>query len=138
MRRSADWIPLQPERPSRIESIRGRKGHDGPRGDSYGHAILRRPSGAARLSKLTCQEVLDQLADYLEPDAHTDLVHQVNQHLGLCHHCRIEVDRLKGVVRIFRHEEIEIHLPGPLADRLQKALEQAYRGGCCTEDGGAK
>ncbi len=78
------------------------------------------------MRKLTCQEVLDQLADYLDDGADATLIEEVNLHLGKCHDCKVEVDCLKQVVMIYRHEE-RVFLPEPLHDRLQAALEQAYR-----------
>lgn len=86
------------------------------------------------MRKLTCQEVLDQLADYLDDEADAGLIEQVNLHLGKCRDCQVEVDCLKQVIMIYRHEE-RVFLPEPLSDRLQAALEQAYRerGGDCGE-----
>ena len=85
------------------------------------------------MKKLTCQEVLDQLQEYLDEAAHAELVHAVDHHLGLCRQCRFEVDTLRGVVRIFQSER-EIVLPDGLATKLQSALEQVYRDGCCPGD----
>ncbi len=86
------------------------------------------------MRKLTCQEVLDQLADYLDEAADATLLAEVNQHLGKCRDCQVEVDCLKQVILIYRQEE-RVFLPEPLNERLQAALEQAYRdkGGDCVE-----
>lgn len=91
------------------------------------------------MRKLTCQEVLDHLSEYLDDDAQAELVSQVDLHIGQCHHCRIEVDTLKHTIFIFRENE-RVFLSQPLSERLQAALEQAYRDGCCpdSEDGPAK
>jgi hypothetical protein len=40
--------------------------------------------------------------------------------------CQVEVDGLEQVIMIYREEE-RVFLPEPLVDRLQSALEQAYR-----------
>lgn len=84
------------------------------------------------MRNLTCQEVLDQLADYLDEAAHAELIGAVERHLGACVHCRVEVDSLKYTVLFYRRNE-RIELPAPLADKLQAALEQAYR---CRPDEG--
>ena len=78
------------------------------------------------MRKLTCQEVLDQLADYLDEAASSELIQEVDRHLGGCRDCQVEVDCLKQVIMIYREEE-RVFLPEPLVDRLQSALEQAYR-----------
>ena len=86
------------------------------------------------MKALTCQEVLDQLADYLDEAAHAELVGAVDQHLGVCRHCRVEVDTLRLTVLFYRREE-PVQIPATLATKLQHALEQAYRHGCRREDG---
>jgi anti-sigma factor RsiW len=83
---------------------------------------------------LTCQEVLDQLADFMDEAAHAELVGAVERHIGACPHCRIEVDSLRMTIRIFRREE-RVELPQALAVRLRDALERAYRDGCGGNEG---
>jgi hypothetical protein len=83
--------------------------------------------------KLTCREVLDQLAEYLDDEARQELVRQVNLHVGSCQHCRIEVDTLKRTIQIFQYNE-EVVLPARLDERLRSALEQAYRAGASEPD----
>ena len=78
------------------------------------------------MKRLTCQEVLEQLSDYLDEDARAELVHEVNQHLGTCSHCKTEVDTIRKTIRIFVCEE-QVVLPQPLRDKLNAAMEQAYR-----------
>ena len=84
------------------------------------------------MKKLSCQEVLDHLSEYLDDDVKAELGSQVDLHIGQCQHCRIEVDTLKHTIFIFRENE-RVFLPQPLTDRLQAALEAAYRAGGCTE-----
>lgn len=82
------------------------------------------------MRKLSCQEVLDHLSEYLDDDVRAELVSQVDLHIGHCQHCRIEVDTLKHTIFIFRKDE-RVFLPQPLTDRLQAVLEQAYREDGC-------
>ena len=77
------------------------------------------------MKKLTCQEVLDQLADYLDADAQAELVAQVDLHVGSCQHCRVEVDTLRRTIMIYRCDE-RVVLPVHLDERLQVALKQVY------------
>jgi anti-sigma factor RsiW len=78
------------------------------------------------VKRLSCQEVLDQLADYLDEDARAELVQQVDSHLHECSHCQVEVDTLRRTIMIYRCDE-KVVIPSPLSDKLQHALEQAYR-----------
>ena len=78
------------------------------------------------MKRLTCQEVLDQLADYLDEDARAELVQEVDVHLHECVHCRVEVDTLRRTIRIYRCDE-RVELPASLTEKLQNALDQAYK-----------
>jgi predicted anti-sigma-YlaC factor YlaD len=81
------------------------------------------------MRRLTCQEVLDQLSEYLDADSKAELVVEVNQHLGSCVHCRVEVDTLRRTILLYRREETVV-LPTHLTLRLTEALERVYRDGC--------
>jgi anti-sigma factor RsiW len=70
--------------------------------------------------------VLDQLSDYLDEEARAELVLAVDAHLGHCTHCQVEVDSMQRTIAIYRREE-RVVLPVSLCDKLQKALDQAYR-----------
>ncbi len=85
--------------------------------------------------KLTCQEVLDHLEDYLDEEAKAELRAQVDLHAGECPHCRIEIDSLKRTILIYKHEE-RVFLPQTLTDKLASALQEAYRSGSCDQCGG--
>ena len=78
------------------------------------------------MKNLTCQEVMDQLADYLDEDARAELVAQVDMHVGSCQHCRAEVDTMRRTIMIFRCDE-RVVLPAQLEGRLRLALNEAYR-----------
>ena len=80
------------------------------------------------LRRLTCQEVLDQLSDYLDDEARAELVQEVDLHLTHCAHCQVEVDSMRRTIAIYRCDE-RVVLPVSLCDKLQRALDQAYRAG---------
>ena len=81
------------------------------------------------MRRLTCQEVLDQLSEYLDADAMAELVGEVDHHVSVCLHCRVEVDTLRRTILLYRHEE-QVVLPTHLTVRLSEALERLYRDGC--------
>lgn len=87
------------------------------------------------MRRLTCQEVLDQLSEYLDADGGAELVGEVDHHLGVCVHCRIEVDTLRRTIHLYREEE-RVVLPTHLSVRLSEALERLYRDGCGKDDTG--
>ena len=85
--------------------------------------------------KLTCQEVLDHLEEYLDEEAKAELRAQVDLHTGECPHCRIEIDSLKRTILIYKKDE-RVFLPQTLSAKLASALQQAYQSGTCDECGG--
>lgn len=78
------------------------------------------------MSKLTCQEVLDQLWEYLDDEARAELTARINEHIGGCMHCKVEVDSLRQTISLYRCEE-SVGTPIQLSDRLRAALQAAYR-----------
>jgi len=78
------------------------------------------------VKRLSCQEVLDQLSDYLDEDARAELIQEVDGHLHQCTHCQAEVDTLRRTILIYRCDD-KVELPAPLSEKLQQALDQAYR-----------
>jgi anti-sigma factor (TIGR02949 family) len=85
-----------------------------------------RDPGWRTVKRLSCQEVLDQLSEYLDDEARAELVQQVDVHLHECSHCQVEVDTLRRTIMIYRCDE-KVAIPTPLSEKLQDALDQAYR-----------
>ena len=80
------------------------------------------------MSKLSCQEVLDQLWEYLDDEAREELSSRINEHLGGCHDCSVEVDSLRKTISLFRCED-SVAVPIRLNDQLREALNRAYQEG---------
>jgi anti-sigma factor (TIGR02949 family) len=78
------------------------------------------------VSKLSCQEVLDQLWEYLDEDARAEFTAHIDEHLGGCRHCKMEVDSLRQTISLYRCEE-QVGTPIQLSVRLREALQNAYR-----------
>lgn len=78
------------------------------------------------MRKITCQEVLDQLWEYLDDEARAELCSEIEGHLTACSHCRVEVDSLRKTVLLYRSGD-EAKTPIQLSERLRAALETAYR-----------
>lgn len=78
------------------------------------------------MRRLSCEEVLDQLSEYLDDQARAELVREVDHHLGTCAQCQAEVDTLRRTIAIYRCDE-RVVLPVALSEKLQRALDQLYR-----------
>lgn len=77
------------------------------------------------MTRLSCQEVLEQLWEYLDEDARGELIAQIDEHIGDCKHCRMEVDTLRRTVSLYRCDE-PCAAPIQLSARLSAALQAAY------------
>lgn len=77
------------------------------------------------MRKLSCQEVLDQLWEYLDEEARAELCSEIETHLLACSNCQVEVDSIKHTILLYRSEE-QVRTPVLLSDRLRDALNQAY------------
>ncbi len=77
------------------------------------------------MRKLSCQEVLDQLWEYLDEEARAELCAEIETHLTACSNCQVEVDSIKHTILLYRSDE-QVRTPVLLSDRLRDALNQAY------------
>lgn len=82
------------------------------------------------MKKLNCQDVLDQLSDYLEEDVAAELRTQIESHLNGCRHCHLEVDSLRTTVQLYRLDD-PVGVPIALSERLRLALQSVYRESGC-------
>jgi predicted anti-sigma-YlaC factor YlaD len=68
---------------------------------------------------------LEQLADYLEPDAREELCRAIEQHLSTCSGCRVEVDTVKRTIVLYQADR-EVQMPAQVQSKLAVALAQEY------------
>lgn len=76
---------------------------------------------------MNCQELLDQLSDYLDKEMRDDLCREIETHLERCHDCRVEVDKTRKTIVLYQADQ-PVELNGLMAasTRLQSALAKAY------------
>jgi predicted anti-sigma-YlaC factor YlaD len=75
-----------------------------------------------------CQDVLDQLADYLDPDAREDLSRAIEQHLSNCRDCRVEVDTIRKTVILYHSADKGrvVQIPVRVRQELSAVLASEY------------
>jgi predicted anti-sigma-YlaC factor YlaD len=80
---------------------------------------------------VNCQDLLEQLSDYLDQETRKELCAAIEQHLERCTDCRVVVDQTRKTIMLYQAGQ-PVELSGLVAasERLQIALAQAY-----TEDG---
>ena len=75
-----------------------------------------------------CNEVLEQLADYLDRDARAELCSAIEEHLKHCHDCQVEVDTVKKTIVLYQADR-HLTTPVSISTRLQNVLAKAYESG---------
>ena len=76
--------------------------------------------------KLGCEEVLEQLSEYLDEDARAELCEAIEQHLERCHDCQVEVDTIKKTILLYQADRV-VPIPTRVSERVVTALAKAYR-----------
>ena len=74
---------------------------------------------------MECNELIEQLSEYLDPEVRAQLCREIEEHLARCHNCSLYVDTVKKTIVIAQQGPT----PAPpiyLNDRLQAALMRAY------------
>ena len=75
---------------------------------------------------MDCNEVLEQLADYLDDSARKELCQAIEAHLSRCRDCRIEVDTVRKTIVLYQMDQ-EVPMPARVSAGLEAALAQEYR-----------
>ena len=66
---------------------------------------------------MDCTEVLDQLAECLDPDERAEL----------CRDCKFKVDTLRKTIEIYQEDSKRVVIPIRAAERLEEAMAREYQ-----------
>jgi anti-sigma factor RsiW len=70
---------------------------------------------------VNCTDFLAKLTDYFDGKIDPQLLAEVKEHLGTCHHCEVVVDTTRHTIDIYRgHQPYEF--PEELSTRLRNAV----------------
>lgn len=75
---------------------------------------------------MDCNEVLEQLSEYLDDSAREELCREIEQHLGRCRDCHLYVDSVRKTIVLYQSDR-SVEMPPALSSKLQAALAKAYR-----------
>ena len=75
---------------------------------------------------MECNELIEQLSEFLDPDARAQLCREIEQHLAHCHNCKLYVDSVKKTIVIAQSGSAPA-IPISVSDQLQAALARAYQ-----------
>lgn len=77
---------------------------------------------------MECEELLQQLSEYLDEDAHAELCREIEGHLSRCAHCQVFVDTIKKTIVLYQVDDRSrrIEVPVRANDRLRAVLASEY------------
>jgi anti-sigma factor RsiW len=75
---------------------------------------------------VNCTDFLAKLTDYFDGHIDPDLLAEVRQHLGTCHHCEVVVDTTKKTIDVYRNDK-SYELPESLHVRMRQAVMERCR-----------
>jgi predicted anti-sigma-YlaC factor YlaD len=75
--------------------------------------------------RLNCDEVLDNLRDYLDEQDRADLCREIEEHLKHCHDCQVEVDTIKKTIVLYQADR-KTEVPLTVSSALRAALSNMY------------
>ena len=76
---------------------------------------------------MDCNEVMDQLSEYLDEDARAELCRVIEEHMAGCPHCRVYVDSVKKTIVLYQADsDRKIELPVRVQDSLNQVLAKEY------------
>ena len=75
---------------------------------------------------MDCNDVLQQLSDYLDDEAREELCRQIEGHLSQCHDCQVYVDTVKKTIVLYQSDR-RVEIPVSVASRLEMALSREYQ-----------
>ena len=70
---------------------------------------------------MNCTDFLAKLTDFFDGQIEPDLLAEVKEHLGTCHHCEVVVNTTRKTIDIYRHEQ-PYEFPEELSNRLRSAI----------------
>ncbi len=70
---------------------------------------------------MNCTDFLAKLTDFFDGNIEPDLMTEVKEHLGICHHCEVVVDSTRTTLEVYRGTEI-YEFPDELSVRLRSAI----------------
>jgi predicted anti-sigma-YlaC factor YlaD len=82
------------------------------------------------VTTVNCNDVLEQLSDFLDEDQRADLCRKIEEHLSQCHGCRFQVDTVKKTITLYqadRQADRTIELPVTVSRSLQAKLDREYQ-----------
>jgi len=77
------------------------------------------------LKKLECDEVLDQLSEYIDEETRDELCDAIREHLVRCQDCQVKVDTVRKTIVLYQKNS-SVEIPVRVTAKLGAALAREY------------
>jgi predicted anti-sigma-YlaC factor YlaD len=77
--------------------------------------------------RIGCDEVLENLREFLDEQERADLCQQIEEHLKHCHDCQVEVDTIKKTIVLYQVDR-RTEVPLTVSKSLRAAISDMYDG----------
>ena len=77
--------------------------------------------------RIGCDEVLENLREFLDEQERADLCQQIEEHLKHCHDCQVEVDTIKKTIVLYQVDR-RTEVPLTVSKALRAAISDMYDG----------
>ena len=77
--------------------------------------------------RINCDEVLENLRDYLDEQDRAELCREIQEHLNHCHDCQVEVDTIKKTIVLYQVDRVT-EVPISVSGRVRAAMSDMYNG----------
>ena len=76
---------------------------------------------------MDCNEVKEQLGDYLDKEMLAELCREIDAHLKHCRDCTVEVDTIRKTIVLYQADSNRsLEVPMRVTQRLEQALAKEY------------
>jgi anti-sigma factor RsiW len=76
--------------------------------------------------RMKCEEMLQQLSDYVDGSIEPGMCRELEQHLAGCEPCEVVVDTLRKTITIYR-EGKTVEMPGTFREKLHDCLRRKWK-----------
>jgi predicted anti-sigma-YlaC factor YlaD len=73
-----------------------------------------------------CNELLEQLSEYLDRRERDELCRAIEEHMDKCTDCRVVVDKTRKTIMLYQADR-QVDIPLAVSSRLAAALAREYK-----------
>ncbi len=76
--------------------------------------------------KLTCEELVNYLSDYIDNNLDEELTTAAREHLETCENCRVVLDSTQQMILLYREKGQAHSIPAERGQKLYKSLLDVF------------